>query len=69
MIQEGGEGVILQSPDSPYLHGRSSFLIKLKVLENFLIIVSLIVEYKASRGDKEALVVSVADDNSLTLRL
>jgi ATP-dependent DNA ligase len=32
IIKDGGEGVILRQPASEYEHGRSAFLIKLKVL-------------------------------------
>eukprot|EP00026_Physarum_polycephalum_P001173 Phypoly_transcript_01174.p1 GENE.Phypoly_transcript_01174~~Phypoly_transcript_01174.p1 ORF type:complete len:997 (+),score=112.19 Phypoly_transcript_01174:34-3024(+) len=42
IIKEGGEGVIMRKPASFYVHGRSTDLMKLK----------------ASRGDKEALVVT-----------
>ena len=33
IIDDGGEGVILRLPGSPYLPGRSPFLIKFKVRE------------------------------------
>lgn len=54
MTSEGGEGVILQLQDSPYEHGRSSKLIKLKA---------------SRQADTEALVVSVLGNDSLVLRL
>lgn len=31
IIEEGGEGIMLHKPASPYVHGRSSLLVKLKV--------------------------------------
>lgn len=32
IIQEGGEGVVLRRPYSGYIHGRSSSLVKFKVV-------------------------------------
>lgn len=52
LIKEGSEGVILQALDSCYDYGRSSNLLKLK----------------ATRGDREALVVDILAD-TLVLRL
>lgn len=66
-LKDGGEGVILQAPGSVYEHGRSADLLKLKVrVPQFNEINRTM---KAARGDKEALVVSVQEDESLLLRL
>eukprot|EP00026_Physarum_polycephalum_P001342 Phypoly_transcript_01343.p1 GENE.Phypoly_transcript_01343~~Phypoly_transcript_01343.p1 ORF type:complete len:974 (+),score=101.70 Phypoly_transcript_01343:154-3075(+) len=43
IIEDSGEGVILQKPKTEYIHGRTSSMLK----------------FKASRGDQEALVVGV----------
>ena len=42
IIDDGGEGVILRCPESVYAHGRSSNLVKLKVitLAVFLVLLS-----------------------------
>lgn len=66
-LKDGGEGVILQAPGSVYEQGRSADLLKLKVrVPQFNEINRTM---KAARGDKEALVVSVQEDESLLLRL
>jgi ATP-dependent DNA ligase len=68
MLNKSGEGVIIQLHDSPYEHGRSSKVIKLKVIiwNDYMLVLTF---FQASRGDKEALVVSVLEDNSLVLKL
>eukprot|EP00026_Physarum_polycephalum_P002439 Phypoly_transcript_02445.p1 GENE.Phypoly_transcript_02445~~Phypoly_transcript_02445.p1 ORF type:complete len:904 (+),score=143.32 Phypoly_transcript_02445:44-2755(+) len=53
VVEEGGEGVIIRRPCSPYQPGRSSDLVKLK----------------GSKGDREAVVVNVGHDSSLELQL
>eukprot|EP00026_Physarum_polycephalum_P001049 Phypoly_transcript_01050.p1 GENE.Phypoly_transcript_01050~~Phypoly_transcript_01050.p1 ORF type:complete len:906 (+),score=142.25 Phypoly_transcript_01050:476-3193(+) len=53
IIRDGGEGVILRRPKSMYEHGRTPNLMKLK----------------ASRGDREGIVVSVDERKAVTLKL
>eukprot|EP00026_Physarum_polycephalum_P001892 Phypoly_transcript_01895.p1 GENE.Phypoly_transcript_01895~~Phypoly_transcript_01895.p1 ORF type:complete len:897 (+),score=113.58 Phypoly_transcript_01895:334-3024(+) len=53
IISDGGEGVILRVPTSPYFSGRSKLLVKLK----------------GSRGDREAMVEFVGPDKSVLLKL
>lgn len=36
ILETGGEGTILRKPNSQYLHGRSEFLYKFKVLSIFM---------------------------------
>eukprot|EP00026_Physarum_polycephalum_P001768 Phypoly_transcript_01770.p1 GENE.Phypoly_transcript_01770~~Phypoly_transcript_01770.p1 ORF type:complete len:893 (+),score=154.72 Phypoly_transcript_01770:58-2736(+) len=53
VIGEGGEGLILRKPKSPYIHGRSPFLLK----------------YKAVQGDREALVVEKREEDKYLIKL
>ncbi len=70
IIADGGEGVFLRQPKSEYSHGRSLSLLKFKVRhcgihEQIIVIIFI----KASRGDKEALVVHASTDGSFDLQL
>lgn len=69
-IDSGGEGLILNQPYSEYENGRSTSLIKLKVIIVSLsfIEMSALNENKANRGDKEALIVAETE-TALTLKL
>ena len=82
VIKDGGEGVVVRLPASYYEHGRSESLFKLKVsfsLFLFFFFFFLFVFFanllclKAARGDQEALVVTVledeGDETTLLLRL
>jgi DNA ligase-1 len=53
ITQDGGEGVILRKPQSLYENGRSPYLLKLK----------------ATRGDKEAIVIEVTRAGSIRIKL
>eukprot|EP00026_Physarum_polycephalum_P001704 Phypoly_transcript_01706.p1 GENE.Phypoly_transcript_01706~~Phypoly_transcript_01706.p1 ORF type:complete len:1010 (+),score=136.82 Phypoly_transcript_01706:80-3109(+) len=53
IVNKGGEGIIIRQPRSMYEHGRSKCLFKLKVM----------------RGDSEAIVLAVNEDQSMNLKL
>eukprot|EP00026_Physarum_polycephalum_P003756 Phypoly_transcript_03770.p1 GENE.Phypoly_transcript_03770~~Phypoly_transcript_03770.p1 ORF type:complete len:759 (+),score=109.95 Phypoly_transcript_03770:66-2279(+) len=53
ITQDGGEGVILRKPQSLYENGRSPYLLKLK----------------ATRGDREAIVIEVTKGGSVRIKL
>ena len=74
IIRDGGEGVIMRKPGSPYEHGRNESLVKLKVYLYYLFIIKsknnnklirahrysyIIVIIQMAREDREGLVVRV----------
>jgi hypothetical protein len=71
VINDEGEGVILQKCGSLYEPGRTPDLLKLKVLNIFAdtFRTSLILSLQIAQGDKEAIVISVGNQSSVTLKL
>ena len=83
ILKNEGEGVVLRKPKSFYEPGRSANLLKLKVIPLLLLLHlisphSLSIHlnhlttnsaYKASRGDREALVLDIESDGSMLLQL
>lgn len=79
IIDEGGEGVILQQVGSIYQPGRTPTLVKVKVFYTYYgIIVFLFIAFilimtfccfQAAQGDAEAIVVGIGDDKSVNLQL
>jgi ATP dependent DNA ligase domain len=77
VISDGGEGLIMRKPKSIYEPGRTSSLVKLKVFSiqilssTFpgILFSSFKTFFKASRGDREGIVVSVDTRNAITLKL
>jgi hypothetical protein len=70
ILGDGGEGIMLRLPCSFYYHGRSTSLLKWKVLYYFLmgnISLPPLFSIQAALGDKEALVVSAGPTYNLLM--
>ena len=69
IIKDGGEGLILRQINSFYEGGRSTSLIKLKVVFLLVILRNFAYYIQAVQGDKEGIVVAVDLSQNVTIKL
>jgi ATP-dependent DNA ligase len=72
VIEDGGEGIIMRKIKSFYEHGRTTSLLKVKVVMLIFLSVYFCIYFnifKAAVYDMEAIVVGIGEQNSVHLKL